>query len=171
MILMAVGLPAFLRAYRAYELSNAATQVADILRLTRYEAIRLNHTVQCVIGPASTAGYTNVWVDSDNDNTLDTTKEKMILLGDSGNLVSAPSTAPPISAAVGSLAITSPSPTSSNIRFDARGAVTPPTTANVFYLRSAVAPDAGYRAVVLMPAGSIQIWTSDASGSNWQQQR
>jgi hypothetical protein len=54
--------------------------------------------------------------------------------------------------------------------FDARGAVQPPSAVNVFYLNSAVAPDAGYRAVFLMPAGSIQIWVADPAG-NWQQQR
>jgi len=54
MILMAVALPAFLRAYHSYQLNNAATQVADIVRLTRYEAIRLNKTVNCVIRPDAT---------------------------------------------------------------------------------------------------------------------
>ena len=64
MILLAMGLPAFLRAYRNYQLSNAATQVADILRLARYEAIRENTAVQCVIQPAArtlaipTSGWT-----------------------------------------------------------------------------------------------------------------
>jgi hypothetical protein len=33
-----------------------------------------------------------------------------------------------------------------------------------------VAPEAGYRAVLLLPAGSVQMWNSDASG-NWQQQQ
>ena len=62
-----------------------------------------------------------------------------------------------------------PSPTSGVITFDARGAVTSPNV-NAFYLSSAIAPEAGYRAVLLMPAGSIQIWTADASGY-WQQVR
>jgi type II secretory pathway pseudopilin PulG len=174
MILMAVGLPAFMRAYRTYELSNAARQVADILRLARYEAIRLNNPVQCVIqASGSNPGYTNVWVDSIPNLTPDPT-EKMILLGPAGNLVdggSLPNTASLISAAVGSIIPATPSPVASGVWFDARGAVQlPPLTVNVFYLSSAVAPDAGYRAVFLMPAGSIQIWTADTTG-NWQQQR
>jgi Tfp pilus assembly protein FimT len=173
MILMAIGLPYFLRAYRAYELSSAAAQMADILRLARYEAIRLNTPVQCMIRPSSSnPGMTNVWVDSNGNGTLDAT-EKMILLGNAGNLVDGggvPGTAGLISAAVGSLATTAPSPTSSSVLFDARGAVSPPLTVNVFYLSSTLAPDAGYRGVLLMPAGSIQIWTADQSG-NWQQQR
>lgn len=172
MVLMAVGLPAFLRAYHSYELSTAAGQMADILRLTRYEAIRLNKPVDCIVQPASTAGMTNVWADSDRTGVLSPT-EKMILLGPGGNLVD-PGTVPNasglISSAVGSMTATSPSPTSSVTWFDARGAVVPPTTVTAFYLGSTVAPEAGFRAVLLLPAGSIQIWSGD-TGGNWQQQR
>lgn len=168
-ILLAIGLPAFLRAYRIYELNNAARQVADILRLTRYEAIRLNKPVNCVI--QATGGVpptTNIWVDSDLDGVLDPT-EKMTLLDSSGNLVGAPGTAVPLTN-IGTNSITPVPPSSASVQFDARGAVIPPTAVNVFYLSSALAPDAGYRAVVLMPAGSIQIWMSDANG-NWQFQQ
>lgn len=172
MVLMAAGLPAFLRAYHTYQLTTAATQVADILRLTRYEAIRLNTPVQCLIhASGSTPASTTLWVDSIPNGTLDPT-EKMFLLGDSGDLTSGgiPGTATLISAAVGTLAVNAPLPSASGIWFDARGAVQPPTQVNVFYLSSQNAPEAGYRAVFLMPAGSIQIWTADTSG-NWQQQR
>jgi prepilin-type N-terminal cleavage/methylation domain-containing protein len=175
LVLMAVGLPAFLRAYHSYQLSGAATQVANILRLTRYEAIRLNKNVDCIIQPsASDPGMTNLWADSNWNGTLDPT-EKMILLGNSGNLVdsgSVPNTATLIANAVNSVTTNAPSPGGSQIWFDARGAVIPPTptNVNVFYLASSVAPEAGYRAVLLMPAGSIQIWTADTAG-NWQQLR
>jgi Tfp pilus assembly protein FimT len=172
MVLMAVGLPAFLRAYHSYQLSNAATQVADILRLTRYEAIRLNKSVDCIIQPAGVPGMTNLWADSDRSGTLDPT-EKMVLLGNGGNLVDAgtvPNTSGLITKAVGSVPTTPPSPAGSVVWFDARGAVVPPTTVDMFYLASSAAPEAGFRAVLLSPAGSIQIWTSDAAG-NWQQLR
>lgn len=179
LVLLAVGLPAFMRAYRVYELNNAAREVADILRLARYEAIRLNTPVQCVIqASGSNPGYTNIWVDSNPNVTLDPT-EKMVLLQPSGNLVdggSVPGTSSLISTAVGSFAVTTPSPASSGVWFDARGAVKRPSgmnvssTVTVYYLTSALAPDAGYRAVLLMPAGSLEIWAADSSG-NWQQQR
>lgn len=173
MILMALGLPAFLRAYRAYELNTAATQVSNILRLARYEAIRQNTSVQCMVrtsGPPP--GSTNMWVDSVANGALDPT-EKMILLDPSGNLTdggSVPGTGGLISAAVGSMATNAPSPTVSGVWFDARGAVKPPSAVIIYYLSSTVAPDAGYRAVFLLPAGSIEIWTADTSG-NWQQLR
>jgi type IV fimbrial biogenesis protein FimT len=177
MILMAVALPMFLRAYHSYQLSNAALQVADILRLTRYEAIRLNKPVNCVMQPSgSYPGMTVLWADSNGNGIQDPT-EKMILLGTGGNLVdqgSVPGYSALLSAAVGSAATAAPSPSSPpiQIRFDARGALSPPTSVNVnvFYLASSIGPDAGYRAVLLMPAGSIQIWSADATG-NWQEQR
>jgi prepilin-type N-terminal cleavage/methylation domain-containing protein len=172
-ILLAVGLPAFLRAYHAYELSSAANQVADILRQTRYEAIRLNTPVQCIIQPSTKyAGMTDLWADSNANGLLDPT-EKMILLGSGGNLVDSgdvPGTAGLIANAVGPIATTAPSPAGSRISFDARGAVVPPTNVNVFYLASTVSPDAGFRAVFLLPAGSIQIWTGSAAG-DWEQVR
>jgi len=175
MVLLAIGLPAFLRAYRAYELSNAATQVSNILRLTRYEAIRQNTQVQCIVrASGSIPGTTTMWVDSATPpNGILDPSEKMVLLDASGNLTdggSVPGTTGLLAAAVGSLATYAPSPTASGVWFDARGAVKPPSAVIVYYLSSTVAPDAGYRAVLLMPAGSIGIWTADTSG-NWQQLR
>jgi len=172
--LLAIGLPIFLRAYRVYQLNNAAREMADILRLARYEAIRLNTPVNCVIqATGSTPPSTNVWADSNKDTNLDPT-EKMILLGSSGNLVDAgsvPGTSGLLAQAINSAARRTPSATSSTVQFDARGATwNPALTVNVFYLSSAAAPEAGYRAVLLMPAGAIEIWTSDPSG-NWQQLR
>jgi Tfp pilus assembly protein FimT len=176
MILMAVALPAFLRAYHSYELSGAANQMADILRLTRYEAIRLNKPIACIIQPAADGpGMTDLWADSNGNRQMDPT-EKMILLGNPGNLVdpgSVPNTSGLITMAVAGVATTAPpAGGTTNIWFDARGALTAPTNqnVNVFYLASNIAPEAGYRAVLLMPAGSIQIWTGDVNG-NWQQLR
>jgi type IV fimbrial biogenesis protein FimT len=168
MILMGVGMPAFLRAYHSYQLNSAASQVAGILRLTRYEAIRRNRSVICAIQIlAGNPAETNMWADSNGNGVVDPT-ENSILLGSGGNLVDAgsvPGTASLVAAAVNAAATATPSPNGSTITFDARGAV---TTANVtlFYLNNPSAPEAGYRAVLLMPAGSVQIWSGDVSG-NW----
>lgn len=169
LILMAIGLPSFLRAYHSYLLTNSASQMADILRLSRYEAIRLNKQVNCQVQPyASDPTMTIVWADS-NGNGVQDPGEKMILLGTSGNLVNPGSVSTPLSQAVSGVTAATPLPSGAVITFDARGAVTS-ANVNAFYLGSAIAPDAGYRAVLLMPAGSIQMWTADASGY-WQQVR
>ena len=163
LILAGIGLPTFLRAYRSYQLTNAATQVADILRLTRYEAIRMNTQVNCVIQPngATTNMYTVV-----NNGTPDPGQKRIVLLS-SGNLVD-PGSVPATGALQSAAHIGAPAnPLSSNlVQFDARGAVMPTGTVSALYLENTTTTDPGYRAVILLPAGSIQIWTSDATG-NW----
>jgi len=169
MVLLAIGLPAFLRMYHTIQLSDAANRVGDILRLTRYEAIRQNKSIECIIRPSGTnPGMTVMWVDSIPNTTLDST-EQMILLGNAGNLVDAGSVPNPtglIAKAVGTVGTTTPSPAAGVVWFDARGAVKPPTNVTVFYLASPAAPEVGFRAVLLMPTGSLQMWTADTSG-NW----
>jgi len=58
------------------------------------------------------------------------------------------------------------SATSGSYTFDQRGAVTP-ASVYVTYVTNSAMPSLGYRAVVLLPSGSIQIWSGDTSG-NWR---
>jgi Tfp pilus assembly protein FimT len=178
-ILLAVSLPIFLRAYRSYQLTNAARQVADILRLTRYEAIRLNKKVYCMFQPfAGNPAMMSAFMTDSSGNGLSGMGTATIVLGPTGNLVDA-STVPNVAAlpaqanAVTTMPVNNFSSTGGQIQFDPRGAVIPPSlttpTVYAFYLASAD-PDAGFRAVLLMPAGSLQIWSTDASGT-WQEQR
>ena len=173
MILMAVSLPYFLRAYRSYQLSNAATQTADIVRLTRYEAIRLNKTVNCLIRPDSTdPTMTDASMTDRFGNPLTGISSRLVLLGPSGNLVdsSVPGAGSlPAAAALGATTPVAFPPAGGIVQFDARGALTSGNI-TVFYLNAPGSPDSGLRAVLLMPAGSIQIWSGDSTG-NWQQMR
>jgi len=174
MILMAVGLPYFMRAYRSYQLSNAATQMADILRLTRYEAIRLNKIADCVIRPDTVdPTMTNASMTDVNGNALTGLGSRAVLFGSGGNLVNAGSvpgaSSLPSAAALGATTPTAIPPAGGTVQFDARGAVTSGNV-TVVYLNAPGSPESGFRAVLLMPAGSIQIWTGDSTG-NWQQVR
>lgn len=174
LILMAVALPAFLRAYSSYQLTSAATQVSDILRLGRYEAIRLNKPINCVFQPSPTDPNTMQGSLTDSlGNPLTGISSKVILLGTAGSLVdpgSVPGAAAlPAAAALGATVPVGMPAAGGTVQFDARGAVTSGNV-NVFYLNSPGDANSGYRAVLLMPAGSIQIWTGDSSG-NWQQLR
>ena len=174
MILTAVGMPYFLRAYHLYQLNNAAAQMADIVRLTRYEAIRLNRIVDCVIQPDSgDPTMTRASMTDVNGNPLAGISSRAILLGSSGNLVDSGSVpgaaALPAMAALGATTPTAIPPGGGTVQFDARGAVTSGNV-TVFYLNSPGSPESGSRAVLLMPAGSIQIWIGDAGG-RWQQMR
>ena len=172
LVLMGIGMPTFLRAYHTYQLSNAASQTADILRFTRYEAIRRNMQLSCQIQPyAGDPTMTILFTDSNKDNQPDPT-DQQILLGGGGNLVSSagvPGVPALTAAAQIASGTTAVPPSGTPITFDARGAVNP-SNVYMLYLASANAPEAGYRAVLLMPAGSIELWTGDVNG-NWQQLR
>jgi Tfp pilus assembly protein FimT len=174
MILMAVALPYFLRAYHSYQLSSAAVQTADIVRLTRYEAIRLNKVVNCVIQPDSGDPTMSRFSMTDaSGNPLAGISARAVLLGSAGNLVDSGSVPGATNlgpaAALGAIAPTAVPPAGATLQFDARGALTS-SRVTVFYLNAPGSPEAGFRAVLLTPAGSIQIWTGDSTGS-WQQMR
>jgi len=174
MVLMAVATPSFLRAYHAYQLTAAATQVADMLRLARYEAIRLNRQVNCVVQPDATdPTLTQAAMTDKSGNPLTGNGAKVVLLGNSGNLVDAGSVSGasnlPAAANLGATVPVAVPPAGATIGFDARGALISGWV-DVFYLNSPNSADAGYRAVLLTPAGSIQIWSGDSSG-NWVQLR
>src|SRR5438309_11911679 len=62
LITSAITAPSFMRAYQYYQVSNAATSMANVIKYTRYEAIRLNTPINCVIGPAPVG--TMAWTDS-----------------------------------------------------------------------------------------------------------
>jgi Tfp pilus assembly protein FimT len=159
MILMAVSLPYFLRAYHSYQLSNAAVQTADIVRLTRYEAIRLNRVVNCVIQPdPGNPTMTRASMTDVSGNPLTGFGSRVALLGPAGNLVDSGSVpgasnlAP--AAALGAITPTAVAPTGATIQFDARGALRSGSV-TVFYLNAPGSPESGFRAVLLTPAGSI----------------
>jgi prepilin-type N-terminal cleavage/methylation domain-containing protein len=165
LILSAIALPAFVSAYRTYELTDAATQFAGLLKFTRFEAIRLNKTVNCVIQQvASVPPVTNIWADSDVDGVEDPT-EKQLLFSGAVNLV--PAAAVPnaagLAAAAGVPALADG--TAIPFGFDRRGAVNPPQV-YAFYLTNLNDTSVGARAVILLPSGSIQIWKADSLG-NW----
>jgi type IV fimbrial biogenesis protein FimT len=174
LVLIGIGMPSFLRAYHSYQLTNAASQLADILRLTRYEAIQrnVNTAENCVLKPdAGDPTITDAFADTNGNGSPDPT-EKIILLGNGGSLVAAggvPGTAGLLAAAKITSAAIAATPGNFAVGFDSRGALTSGNV-TVFYLASGLAPEAGYRAVLLMPAGSIQVWSADING-NWGQLR
>lgn len=171
--MLAVATPSFLQAYRGYQLDNAAAQVAGILKATRFQAIRLNAQVpvNCVIRVV--AGQTHIWSDSNipvNDGIEQATEPQALLSGNV-NLVAAgavPNTAG-LAALIGVPVLTATSPVNGVDTFDGRGAANPAAPGVfVLYVGNTAIPAVGYRAVVLLPSGSIQVWSADSAGS-WHQ--
>jgi hypothetical protein len=112
----------------------------------------------------------NVWSDSNGDG-IEQPTEKQILLNVNATLVpeAAVPSAGALATAIGVATTTAINPTRDTVKFDQRGAVSPPAV-YVIYVGNLSASNGGFRAVVVLPSGSVQIWTYAGGTSNaWQQ--
>ena len=166
LITSVIALPNFLKVLRSSQLSNGATQMADIIKQARFQAIRRNTSVTCRISQVSST-TTQVWVDTNGNSVMDPGELQTLFVGNV-NLVPAGGIPGTNSLATGigsNVTLTAVSSTAGTYTFDARGAVSP-AAVYVQYVANTAMPSVGYRAVVVLPSGSIQTWTADASG-NW----
>jgi type II secretory pathway pseudopilin PulG len=173
LILTAIAIPTLIRSFRTYQLNDAATRLAAMLKFTRFEAVRRNTQINFLLRNSGTGWL--VGTDSDSDGTLQTTEKQELIIGFATLLPSG--VAPPptaITSALGGAALTTKSGSPGSITFDARGAIRTAigggvsASTYVFYIGSSNDPDPGYRAVILLPSGSTQIWTAPGGGP-WQQ--
>lgn len=164
LILTAVAIPTLTQSLRSYQLNDAAARLSDILKFTRYEAVRRNKLVDFRI--QQNGANWDIWTDPDRDGVMDQTEKQSLITGFVSLLPPAglPSQAP-IIATLGAVTALDTSRSGANgfIRFDARGAVSP-LNAFVLYLGSATNPEYGYRAVILLPSGATQVWSAPAGG-------
>lgn len=169
LVLTALAIPSLVRSLRAYQLNSAAASVSDMLKFTRFEAVRRNSQVNFRM-QANGAGWL-VGTDSNNSGALDPTEKQQWIAG-FPTLLSAGVAPPPnaIRAALGGAALTTLSGANGAVTFDPRGAVRQGINGAlalnpyVFYVGNANDPDSGYRAVVLLPSGSTQTWTAPQGG-------
>ena len=170
LIVSAIALPSIMRTRRIYQLNGAASQMVDVLKRTRFDAIRGDGAVNCRIRANGTTML--VWSDTNANGVPDPSEVQAFF--------SAPVT--PVAAAgvpgtgalansVGSGAAIALNPiapaTGVALTFDQRGAVTAPAGVNVVYLAYQGVADPGYRAVIILPSGSVQVWQADSTGTNW----
>jgi len=169
LVLAAIAIPSITRAFAVYQLNDCASRVAGILKFTRYEAIRLNKPVPGTI--LATGPNWSVFADTNGNGVPDPTEAIDIIVPPLTLLPAGgmPNTSP-ISNTLGSpsLVLTSASAMNTTIIFDSRGAVLSGNYSLVYvlYLGNPADTDIGYRAVVLMPSGMVQVWSS-ATGT-WQ---
>lgn len=176
LVLTALAIPSLVHSLHAYQLNSAAASVSDMLKFTRFEAVRRNKQINLQFTQNGLSWI--VWTDSfvvGNGGPIDPRDKQQVIAGYPTLLPSG--TAPPpgaISAALGGI---TPIPLSGNngsVTFDARGAVRQAIggalagSPYVFYVGNANDTDSGYRAVVLLPSGSTQTWTAP-SGGPWRQ--
>ena len=167
--LSAIAIPTITKTVRSYQLTDAATQVASILKFTRFEAIRRNTPISCVNSEPVANAQATLWSDNNGDGVADSSEKKTIL-GSNATLV--PPVAVPgaaaLATAVGVDTLTPLNPSADSLRFDQRGAATP-AAVYVLYVGNSAMPENGFRAVVVLPSGSVQVWTYTGGAPAWQQ--
>jgi prepilin-type N-terminal cleavage/methylation domain-containing protein len=163
-IFSAFAVPSMVRTYRSYQMDDIASQVAAQLKFTRYEAIRRNNVMTCL--DKTQNGYLTMFTDYNGDGTLQATEKRILFPANSLATLVTGATVPGsgnLAAVVGVGALTTMNPANDTLTFDGRGAKTTAGT-SVYWVGNAVY---GWRAVTVMPSGSVQVWSS-ATGA-WKQ--
>lgn len=174
LILTAIAIPSLMRSLRTYQLNDAATRLAAMLKFARFEAVRRNTQVNFLM-QASGTGYL-VGTDSNGDGVFQPTEKQELIAGFATLLPSGIAPTPTaITAALGGAPLTTVYGSSTaTVTFDARGAIrtgiggSVSTSIYVLYIGRVTNPEFGYRAVILLPSGTTQIWSAPGAGP-WQQ--
>ena len=173
LILTAIAIPSLMRSFRTYQLNDAAARLSDMLKFTRFEAVRRNTQVCFLMQQPSPPAWT-IGTDSSCSGTLDTNGKQQVISGFATLLSSGAPSPTAISAALGGAIPNTLSGSVGSVTFDARGAIRAGkngaiiTAISVFYIGSLSDPEFGFRAVILLPSGSTQIWSAPNGGA-WQQ--
>jgi prepilin-type N-terminal cleavage/methylation domain-containing protein len=170
LIITTLAIPVVVRSLQTYQLNSTASQLAGMLKFAKFDAIRQNTKVSCQIVQQGSQWL--VWVDSNGNLTADGAEPQMIIGGTFTLLPasSVPSPAP-ITTTLGpgfsgySWMVLSGS--NNSITYDQRGVIDAGAAVYALYLGNPNAPNFGYRAIITMPSGAVQVWTS-ASDGNWQ---
>jgi len=171
LIITTLAVPVVVRSLQSYQLNATASQLAGMLKYAKFDAIRQNTQVTLMIRPSS--GNWNVWVDSNGDGIRDGAEPEMIISGSQTLLVASAAPSPShILASLGPGGSSLPwmvlSGSSADITFDQRGVLVYPGAATVYalYLGNPNDPSSGYRAILTLPSGAVQVWAA-ASNGNW----
>jgi prepilin-type N-terminal cleavage/methylation domain-containing protein len=166
LIISGIALPSINTSMRVYQLNAVAGRVADQFKSSRFDAIRRNTATTCYITP--TQGGYQLWTDAKGTGVYVNTDHTTLITGSQTLVASVPLGG--LSSALGVTGTTTLSGSGSqlSLAFDPRGAVTGNTTVRVLYVGYTNNPGYGYRAVVVMPSGSVQVWSPNGSGG-WSQ--
>lgn len=170
LVITSLAIPVIVRSLQSYQLNSSAAQLAGMLKFTKFDAIRQNTKVSCQI--AQSGGNWLVWVDSNGNGIRDGAEPEMVLTGGETLLSagSVPSPAP-ITATLGpgfsnfSWVVLSGS--NSSILYDQRGVIDA-YVVYALYLGNPNSPSVGYRAIIALPSGAVQVWSGSSSGNWWR---
>jgi Tfp pilus assembly protein FimT len=175
MVIAGIAIPQITTSLRTYRLTSAASQIADNIKFTRFEAIRKNSNMNFL---ASWSGVRwGVGTDSNGDTTLQASERQYEVTGNVTLLTAAgvpTSAALPGALSVPAITVLSGNLATQMIVFDPRGAVNfalstgGVATVYVLYVGPTTQSTQDYRVVVVMPSGITQVWAGNASTA-WHQ--
>ena len=163
LILVSVALPTMIGAIQAYRLNSTSQQIANLIELTRYTAIRRNAVMSMQLAPPNN-GRTIFYVDLNGNGLLDPTEPMVILPSDMQLANNQPLTPGPASTGL--------APTqnfTSQINFDYRGTVNFPVGSSTaaYFLAIGFTNQAQYgcRAITVTPMGQTKAWKTVGSSA------
>jgi prepilin-type N-terminal cleavage/methylation domain-containing protein len=155
LILISVALPTMIGAIQSYRLNGASQQIANLIELTRYTAIRRNAVMSMQM--AVTNGSTIFYIDLNGNGSLDPTEPMVILPSDMQVATTQPLTPRPTSTRLAPI-----QNFVSQINFDYRGTVNfpPESQAAAYFLAVSFTNQAQYgsRAITVTPIGQTKAW-------------
>ena len=169
LVITSFAIPVVVRSLQSYQLNSSAAQLAGMLKFTKFEAIRQNTPVSCQVQQQGSAWL--IWADSNGDAVANGAEPQMIIGGSFTLLPEASVPDPsPIKTALGGgsgLPWNVVSGGDGSVTYDQRGVIDN-LTVYVLYIGSSANPDFGYRAIVTLPSGAVQVWAASISGNWWR---
>lgn len=162
LILTAIAVPSIVRSWNTYKLSGTASDVDRVIKQARYEAIRLNTVINCLVVQKGSDWL--IGVDQNNNGVIDPTEPQVLLAG--------PAEILPDGVAPGPTSMGYPNAKVPNgsISFDSRGTVYygpgNPAVIYVIYLGFPNQPEYGFRAITVLPGGTTKTWSA-GNGDSW----
>ena len=168
LVITTLAIPLVVRSLQNYQLNSTASQLAGMLKYAKFDAIRQNTSVNCMIQQSGTNWI--VWVDSNGDGVPDGAEPQMVIGGSfsllSGGVPDTSSITSTLGPGFSSFSWVVLSGSNASITYDQRGVING-AAVYALYLGNPNDPNAGYRCVITMPSGAVQVWTAASSG-NWQ---
>jgi len=168
LVVAAIAAPQVTRAVRTYRLSGAATDVANMIQRTRFEAIRRN-VITRTRALQDANGRWQVYIDLNNDRNPNAATEPYIFLPADMTFLGF-ADVPPVNTMGYPQNVQLPA--NNAISFDPRGTVDfgvggAPAVLVVF-LGAPNDPSYGFRAIALTPAGKTRIWRASSQAAAWE---
>lgn len=162
LILVSVALPTMIGAIQAYRLNSSAQQVANLVELTRYTAIRRNApmSLKTVVQNGSRIFY----LDLNGNGTLEANEPLVVLPADMRL-----ANGQPLTPNATSTGLVPAQDFTTQINFDYRGTALPllggPVATYFLALGYVNQAQYGCRAITVTPMGQTKIWKAPASGT------